>query len=193
MTTLPIAHTWADVHPGTEYMPATPLRGWRISVALIDGTISPFVDHGSEVHAQCGADPDVQHHDGTDVHPGCVCGLYLIDTRQHLADYWPDAYQRHAKTRADLGTYRWGGIVICRAATAGTVTGRAERPGMVPPPDTIHTYRAAALTLDHVYVPTGTSRALADRIRRKYPDVPVTEMRGPVHTIRKPEYSEASR
>lgn len=61
------------------------------------------------------------------------------------------------------------------------------------PPDTIHTYRAAALTLDHVYVPTGTSRALADRIRRKYPDVPVTEMRGPVHTIRKPEYSEASR
>lgn len=184
-TTAPSA--WEDVLAGHEYTPSAPLTGWRISVALRDGALSPFLDHGSTVQAHCHADPADQHHDGELVHPGCVCGLYLTDSRSHLIDYWPDVNRRMGAVRDDVGSYRRGGAVICKVTTAGNVTGRATREGMTPP-DSIHTYRTSAFTLRQVFVPTGTRPGLADRIASKYPDVAVVAMRGPLHTLAKLEY-----
>lgn len=195
MTELATAHTWHDIRPGIEYSTEPELTGWRVSVALVNGEISPFRDiRGPSplAEALCHADAEDKHHDGSEVHPGCICGLYLIDTRAHLADYWIDASTRHRKTRDDIGAHRWGGLVICNVDAVGNVTGRATRDGMSPP-DTVHTYRTSAMRLRHVLVPTGTSKALADRIARKYPDVSVTQMRGPLHTIRKPDYSWTDR
>ncbi|GEM_PF-4186579 len=187
MTTPPTAHSWTDVQPGYEYTPAVPLTGWRLSAALINGLVSPFIN-GAAAQAECGAVPAERRHDGHEVHPRCICGLYLCDTRQHLIDYWPDAATRFGRARTDIGSYRWGGVVVCQVTTASNVTGRCTWPGMTPP-DSPHTYRAASLILRRVLVPTGAVPHLAKRIETKYPGVPVISMKGPLHTICKPEYA----
>lgn len=185
------ATAWTDVQPGIEYEAANPLIGWRVSVILVNGIISPFVN-GPTATAVCGVEPAERHHTGREVHPECRCGLYLIDTRQHLVDYWIDGGRRLLEGRAKIGRHRLAGLAICQVETTANITGYAYHPGMIPP-DTEHCYRTNELRLRRVFIPTGNRSGLPDRIGRKYPEIPVAQMRGPMHTIASAKYAEADR